>query len=81
MVILGVEDDGFAVHSKVYLITYKLAKAVCSVLGKPCQINKKIGDIFYWFGELLLSSQLGKPPNKAVKSALFISSSYDRTRH
>ena len=62
MVIRGVEDDGFAVHSKVYLITYKLAKAVCSRLGKPCQIDKKIEDIFYQFGELLLSSQLGCAP-------------------
>lgn len=56
------EDDGFAVHSKVYLCIYKLAKAVRLSKGKPCQKGEKIEDIFHPFGELLLSSQLSASP-------------------
>ena len=55
-------DDGFAVHSKVYLCIYKLAKAVRLSKGKPCQTDEKIEDIFHQFGKLLLSSQLEASP-------------------
>jgi len=72
MGIRGVGDAGFAVHSKVYLCIYKLAKAVRLSKGKPCQTDEKIGDIFRPFGELLLSSQLvASPPNKVDESTLF----------
>ena len=64
-------DDGFAVHSKVYLCIYKLAKAIRLSKGKPCQIDEKIEDIFHQFGELLLSSQLVASPRIKLINQLY----------